>query len=59
MDTQDKSMVRTKGSATRIIEPEELLAKVSEEKEQVHATLNEYKMANKTLHHKLEKEDLT
>lgn len=46
-DTQDKSMEKTRGSASRIIELEELLANVTAETNQVFATFNEYSVANK------------
>lgn len=41
-NTQNGSMERTKGSASRIVEFEELMAKVTEQKTKVVATPNEY-----------------
>lgn len=44
--TQNGSMERTGGSASQTMEPEELLAKVTEKMKQVVATVIEYKIAN-------------
>lgn len=50
---------RTLNSASRIIEFEELLGKLTEEKKRVFSTIKENKVANKNGRDKLTREELT
>lgn len=59
MHNQDGSMVRTGGRVLRIMKLEEMLARVTEEKKQVSAPVDECKAANKILQDELAKEELT
>lgn len=59
VDNQNGSMERTGGSESKIIEPEEFLAKVVEGRKQVVASLYQYKVANVNFQDKLVKEELT
>lgn len=58
-NTQDGSKEKTRGSGARVIQFEELWAKVTEGKKKVVATLIEYKIANRNLQDKLAQEELT
>lgn len=59
MTMQDGSTESVGDKASKIIQIEELLAKVSEKKKQVLATRNEFRKANKSLQDEVAKDELT